>query len=401
MIFNLRINQYRKVRINVSVVLLILAILALPINLKIVGPLRVLDFIILILIILNVNNTKLRTNTLLTYVAIAAFGGISTFLAVMSYGIQGWSTIFFIYKFTLPILIFKTLESIQLNRSELRLLINTQLLTYIFLMVWVYIYLYRVYNGLYYGNFRPSLPFNEDPYATEAHYYSTILWMFFVLYFIIYKPFANQLLKILIFGLAVSSALLTGGRSGIVLLVVFLAIYGFLIFRPYLKTSRIPLYLIGLLVLGFFITIYIDKILEVRVLERALQFELANDASASGRITKLVASFENNEYAGYVMGRGFLSQSILWYDGAFSMANAYFGLSGIIFIIILITNFFLSKVLPHKRKNKELYIALMAYTISYIGVNFVTEYYLLTRSIFPFLLNFVIIQQFLGDKEHT
>ena len=396
----LKVDFLKSINFNVDIkyTLLVLSTIAIPINLSIIGPLRLLDIFLLILIGICFSDLKLKITTFQIYFGLLVLGVISTILSVYGQGITGIQTIFFAYKFTMPILILKTLEKIDLSESQVKNLLNWQLLVYIFLILWVFLYLYLRSIGVIRGSMRPSLPFNENYWITDSHFYSSVLWMYFVLAFHIYHRMVSKWILPVLFITAVASALLTGGRSGLVLMVSYFFIYNILTFRPYIKRRYMPFYFAGLIALIPTIFFFWQKVMESNLIQRALNFDLINDPSSLSRVRKLKLALDNNLDTGLLFGQGFLTQRARWYDGGFATINAYFGLTGALVVLILLYNFFSNRIFSYRKSQPVLFAVLYSFTMSYIITNLISDYFLLTRSIFPFVLNFVLIQYYFNNK---
>ncbi|MEQ9099172.1 MAG: hypothetical protein RIF40_08495 [Imperialibacter sp.] len=391
----LRLTSRRTITVDFSYILLSVSVLAVPFNLKLLGPFRLLDISLMLLILIYIKDISITSKTFTIYIGLAILVSISTVLSVSEYGVTRFDTIFFAYKFLMPLLIFKALEKRGFAENEISSTINYQILIFLILVLWVYAYLYFRLTGVIRGSFRPSLPFNEDNYTSDSPFYSTVLAMYFILIFFIYKAIKNRLFRGILFVLAIASLLLTGGRSGLVFLAVYFGLYSLFTFKPYISRKRLPIYfvlLIGLIVAG---VVASDQIINNRLIERSLSFDLGEDQSAQGRVAKLIMSFENNYQFGLLFGRGFLSHDALWYDGAISTINAYFGILGVFIVSILLYNIYITQIIPLKKDYQKAYYVLFSLTTAYIVTNLISDYYLLTRSIFPFLINFFLIKYIL------
>lgn len=353
--------------------LLIGGIIFLPINLDLFFSFRFTDLFIMSATLTLSFHKISKSHYYLILILI-----ISSAISLISTELKQLETIGMLYKISLPFILFNLLK--RLDSYKIRKLNTVLFYVSLFLSIWAITYPFLILNGIVHGNFRPSFPFS-DYNISGAHIYSNFLVFSMIAFLEIW--FYNKrfsLLKLLISLIFFTGILACGSRNGILIL----AIYFFLKLKPsrYIKKHKLRIFFITtiaaiIIVQLSNIEIY-GKLLEIfeRLSSRAVNIDLS-DQSSSNRLVKLSIAIDEWSKNGYLFGKGLFSTNLIWYDGLIAHLIAYFGIFSIVFLLLLF-----NKILHLRKFNKLTSLIFLLYLIS----NFITEFYLVTRSIFPFLL---------------
>ncbi len=383
---------------NLYFILLCVCIIVFPLNYKIIASFRLLDvFFILLFILFLLSNPKVNKRLLIVFFAIIVVLATSSFFgAIKQHASIDLIQLGFIYKylfiFTVPWLFI----SIVKTNFQIKV-INWMLLTqFIILSSWTYVYLYLLASGEIVGSFRPSFPFSDNYWYTDAHVYSSYLGLFIVGYVFYLRRFFfhNLFISSVITINGISGLFLTGSRTGLVVVVFSILVYWSYIslkivnLRQCINIKKITSFiLLGVsFTLGIFF-IYTFNIVDYsedynRLIDRSLNFDLANDESSLSRVNKLLIGIKDAEYSGLLLGLGFYS-SLIWYDGLFSLLLAHGGflLIGLIFLFYFII---VRKALLHSTHQK-MFLTFFLLLFCYVISNLITEHVFIARNSFPAL----------------
>lgn len=371
---------------NICFLFLFIGILFVPFNLQILGPFRATDIFIslsIIMFFLKLQMDKLYFNFLLL-IFILIF--LSSVFGLAIVGFVQLETIGFLYKFYFPFLLFALVVTLLKYKDYSKIIHFALFSTFLFLVIWVYLYSYLRDLGIVVGNYRPSFPFSEDFNISDAHLYSSYLALGLIMYLFYWSKFFNiaGFFNYLLFILSLGSIFLTGSRGGIVL--VFAAFLIWIVLIGY-KIVLAKLYYLP--VAGFLVLIIINMDIlpmpgedSFKLISRAMDFELADDESSLGRIRKLKTSFDQTERVGYLLGVGLFSNKLIWYDGLIGIINSYLGLLGIFLFLgfVLYVIFSIYKLAIYEKYGSYIFIIVF---ITYFIANIITEYFLVTRSVVP------------------
>jgi hypothetical protein len=127
--------------------------------------------------------------------------------------------------------------------------------------------------------------------------------------------------------------------------------------------------------------------------ERIFSTEVAGDSSFKGRIRKMMIGIEDAEYSLYLLGVGVLHSSLVWYDSLIGVLVSHVGIIGAIFFAVLILRFWrgVGTVRQALRGNGLIFTVIL---LCYLLANAITEYFLISRSFFPFLVYTFILREY-------
>jgi hypothetical protein len=130
------------------------------------------------------------------------------------------------------------------------------------------------------------------------------------------------------------------------------------------------------------------------LVERITSTEFSNDSSFLGRIKKFGIGLADSERVYFFIGTGVLHSSLVWYDSLAGSLMSHVGLLGCtIFFLIL---YKLRKNTVHSgQKDKKKATMVTILLICYVVANLITEYFLVSRSVFPFLVYLFILHQYI------
>ncbi|MCT7995241.1 O-antigen polymerase [Laspinema olomoucense] len=393
-----------------------LLILTYPINYDLGSSLRLADIGFIIFFIWSVFNQKLKISNLswiiITFFTLYVF---STIYGTFFIGILNPLGFFFIYKYTLPFLLFWIIFNLKLKEKKIIFLFNSYFFVFFILSLYVYIHIYLVINGVLLTSLRPSFPFTFREDASDAHLYSSYISynLTALISFVNYKIISlNRLLFYFILCLSLVALILTGSRNGLAALVVSMTLIGGQKILQLLSINKIkikPQYIIGAL-LCILILFLAGNYFDIKILPELSSlslrtinfFNLAEDKSTNIRIINFNEVIKNVVTEGPILiGIGFQSYHIVWLDtsiGSLLIASGIVGLCVFIAIILifLLKNYYVA--IKNSRK-KEFY-SLALVTFNYILTNIATEFFLVTRSIVPFIIFIALSTQLIYIKKN-
>jgi hypothetical protein len=331
-------------------------------------------------------NQKLIIGLLITVALIL----ISIARNIGSLQVEETDRLIFLYKygliFLVPIVAWACINSLWKIRIIERVLFGA----FLFLIFWVYLYNYQVQEGIIVGLSRVSYPGSENFLISDSHLYGNYLAVSLLFYFLYYRVQAQHkyILTLVIVALAIGAIFLCGSRNSIVAITVgflFWIFVGFYNRGLFISQSyTISAFVVLLCFLVFYILFY-DNVSDFNyaLISRALNFSLANDLSALGRVKKFHIALDEWYSTSILFGAGLLGSSVLWYDGAFPVILVHAGLLGVAAFGLFSIQFFLryGRFACDSRVRASLVFFLV-----YLVTNFITEFALVTRSILPIAL---------------
>lgn len=373
-----------------------IGLVVFSINYKFFGFLRILDLIILTLFgFFLFLKPKINNKQLVTFLLIAFVFTLSTYLGVLKNGPIKISRLIFIYKYLFIFLLPWLIVSVIKTEKQIIVVNKLLLINFILLSIWSWMYVYLRSIELIRGTPRPSFP-TLNFFQSDAHLYSSYLGFFLSAYILYIKDFFrhNLFLSFIISFNGIVGLLMTGSRTGILLIsITFLAI-SFSKFKDYLNlVSKLKKIQIKKLFFTLSILIFLIEILFMfqyelinnfnHLIRRAINFNLLNDFSSLSRLTKLTLSFEEVSHLGWLLGNG-LKSKLIWYDGIFSMLMAH---GGLLMIILFVVFYFLIMkriyVNDFNKKNHKIFVFLIGI---YLISNLITEHIMISRNAFPVLV---------------
>jgi hypothetical protein len=374
---------------------LLLSIIVYPINYSI-GGLRLLDVSFLLMFIFSLKYIKVRKINLLYILPFVIVFTISILIgSILSDNVINLTRIIFIYKYSFPFLLVMILYNLNLNNLQLKKLLNYTFFSYIFLVLWVYVYLYLVANGNIHGSSRPSYPLSNDYRVSGAHLYSSTLSVGLVFFVLFYK-YTNYSKALLLLFLPVSlgAVLLTGSKSGLVVIIFSILFHSLLNIKKILSWT--PSFFISLMLVMAIFYIGMPKS-HMYLLERATTFNL-NDESYLSRITKMFTGIKDAENTFFLVGTGILTSSLTWYDSLIGILMSHSGALGFLSFFFILYYFWRNTMLINVKKSEIKNIFTILF-FGYILANFITEFFLLSRSLFPVIIYLFITYQYLKLEE--
>ena len=376
-----------------------LSLLLFSIDHKIIYLFRIFDLLIISLIGLFIlTNPKVKVELLVVFFLIILVLIISSLLGVIKKGFLNFSRLGFIYKYFFIFFVPWFIVSVVKTYKQIKLVNRLLLINFIFLSSWAWIYVYIRDIGLIQGSSRPSFPFG-DFRQSDAHLYSSYLSFFLITYLLYFRKFFNHnlLFSLIIVFNSIFGLLMTGSRTGMLLIFVFLIIYGMYMLNNFFKlifSSQIILSkkiinkflkkTIILIIFIIFLDYFFYEFLEDNYssIIRALNFNLIDDMSSQDRVEKLMVSLNEVLYLGMIFGNG-LSSNYVWYDGILSILIAHGGFI-LIFFIFIFYYLIIKKSYPGFFSwNYLLFIFLC---LLYLLANLITEYIMVSRNAFPILV---------------
>ncbi len=400
-----------KVNINILLFLMFsLGIALFAINHKTILFLRPVDIIfILVAIIFLFSNPKINKNSFMIFLLIVFIFIVSNVYGLIQGRFFDLLQIVFFYKYILIFMLPWIVVSIVKTNKQIMTINWLLLINFILLSSWTYIYFYLLKKDIIIGDVRPSFPFSSDYNLSDAHLYSSYLAFFLIAYiFYLRKSLnINPFFSYIIILNGIIGIFLTGSRTGVVSLSIALLFYSFYFILKVLTTrnkfslKRVIIFL-GFLLLIFCLFMFLIPYIEIFLnnfqwqIQRALNFDLANDESSLLRINMLSIALSDSYYSYFLLGSGFYS-SLLFYDGLFPILIAH---GGLIFMILIFLFYFISiKKLAKSSINKKGFLVFLLLTLVYLVSNLITEYIFVSRNAIPVLTLLSILYVDLSRKE--
>lgn len=330
-------------------------------------------------------SVRVPKNIYYAYVIAFTILFISTVLGILSTGQILLTNIVYVYKIIVPIIPFIIIYNLNLDDKKNYTLHKYLFIVHLILVLWVYVYILLVITGVINGLWRPSYPFSSTYLISDSHLYSAALAIGLICLVLYWKRFLeiSNISFYLIVILSVFSILMTGSRTGVLIIVLAYIINNILINKKLNKISFrysnavVLISTVGIIVI--FTGLY-NYYTESALIMRAFEFNLVQDESSISRFEKTIVSFDQTKSTFYLFGVGIFTSKLFWYDSIIANINAYFGGIGLILILLILAKLYLkiNNKLPFKEKKVVLNIITL-----YIISNVITEYVFVTRSILP------------------
>jgi hypothetical protein len=372
---------------RVAYLTICLSLITLPLNISLLGIVRLPDvFIIISVIALASRKLKFKTVSVIIFSAFYIVLLFSDLLSSWHNDIR-YTGIAFYYKYSLLFIIPYIVSQIIISRNRLLFLVKILYSVYLFLVIWVYIYYVLRVNGLIDGNPRVSYPFS-DYHMSDAHVYSSYLSFTFVAYFEYFRKVLNHgaIISVIVLVFTVAALILTGSKTGLLILML----YSFVVvtrFRKYLNTTSIKFIIVISIAVSIMSFIVPHKILEEENIEtlymRSIKVNL-NDTSIANRYSYFINAVDEIGANYLLIGNGPTGAKQKWYDGGISIILAHSGLLGLLLLLSYIYMLFInSKKYSYYRHNYRLHRVFTLLLFTYIILSVITEHYLITRNILP------------------
>ncbi len=300
----------------------------------------------------------------------------------------------FLYKYSYPFIFIAILYNLKLNIKQTTTLLNYMFIGYVFLVVWVFLYVYLVSNNIIIGSFRPSFPFSNDYWTSDAHLYSSSLGIGLVYFSVLFKNlFVPKYLFFPFLFVAFAALVLTGSRSGLAIYIIGIILYNLIYIKGFFKLIFFMLIIIIIIIL---FSPNIDLTDDyIRLIERASNFDLEDDGSSLNRIVKMNIGINDAENMYYLLGIGIFKSSLVWYDSLIGILMAHTGMLGFLSFLVVLIFFILNNNKYKKYDNKNYYALFVIILFTYLVANFITEFFLVSRSVFPVLIYLFILHQYM------
>jgi hypothetical protein len=364
-----------------------LSLITLPINISLWGIARLSDIFIIITVaaIASTNPYFKKTSVIIFsafYIVLISSDLLNSSLNKIRY--EG---VVFYYKYSLLFIIPYIVSQIIISRNRLLFLVKILNSVYLFLVLWVYIYYVLRVNGLIQGNPRVSYPFS-DYHMSDAHVYSSYLSFTFVAYFEYFRKVLNHgaIISALVLVFSVSALILTGSKTGILILLIYLSVL-IINLRKYSKKSSIKYFIVISIAVSIMSFIVAHNKLEKKDIEtmymRSVTVNL-NDSSITSRYNYFINAVDEIGGKLLLIGNGPTGAKQKWYDGGISIILAHSGLLGLLLLLSYIYMLFInSKKYSYYRHNYKLHRVFTILLFIYFILSVITEHYLLTRNILP------------------
>ncbi len=406
---------FGKSKVQLPYVLLLMSIVCVVFNYSIVGPLRITDLLLMLTFLSIIPYAGVKRELFLVIITIVLLLVISLVVGIWKNGVRSPQNVVFAYKLLLPFLPPIIMYHVRWDEKRIRQLHLYLMITFLFLMGWIYAYVILKFLGLIAGAWRPKWPFSETSGDSDGHLYSTYLSMCLI-FMSIYWRKVFRIKRRWFFPLIVISLgaiLMTGSRTGIVILTAFWLYTIFRGFKIRLKVSKsslvwAPLIMV-VLVFGIGYFIYLQGTVEEKsttrflaTIGRSFDFGLSEDQSANSRANKFLFSFAQSSRTGTIFGPGMVGMGGNWYDGYIAQMNVLMGGIGVIFMLLLpflliFRHWVVSKRNSIPEEFKVFSVALIIYFIA----NQATEYFLVTRNVIPISVFLTAISLVIFKKAPT
>ena len=371
---------------RVAYLTICLSLITLPLNISLLGIVRLPDvFIIISVIALASSKLKFKIVSVIIFSAFYIVLLFSDLLSLWHNDIR-YTGIVFYYKYSLIFIIPYIVSHIMINRKRLLFLVKILYLVFLVLVIWVFIYYVLRVNGMIQGRARVSYPLS-DYHISDAHLYASYLSFTFVAYFEYFRKVLNHgmIHSSLVLVFTVAAIILTGSKTGLLILMI----YSFVVvirLRGNMNTF-IGYIIVISLVVSIMSFIVPQKILEDKNIEtlymRSVTVNL-NDSSITSRISYFINAVDEIGANYLLIGNGPTGAKQKWYDGGISIILAHSGLLGLFLLLSYIYMLFInSKKYSYYRHNYRLHRVFTLLLFTYIILSVITEHYLITRNILP------------------
>ena len=388
-------------RLDILFKLLVLAIVLSPFNYNIYS-IRPLDIVLVIFILFAIPIINVQSNNLKS---VLLFFGIFTASIVMGSLFSNNDTHIlrgiFLYKYLLPFLLIAILYSMPFTSKQVDLLVKFLFFVYLFLVIWVFIAVmdHILFAPRHISGFRPAFPFRDNPFHSDAHLYSVYLSIGLIFFAGIYNKLnIATYYKIPFILISLTALLMTGSKVGVLILFISL-ILSLLILK-----KRYIFYILGAVSIGFLFIYNLTYLssLNIEIINhfiylsnRTLDYEILNNIAETSRVKKMFIGIEDASIFNYLIGIGIFKATLGWYDSLIGSLMSAVGLIGIIVFIYILFRLVLNNqkyVDGNTKVYNYLFIILL---ICYFIANNTTEFYLVSRSVFPFILYLSILYHYM------
>ena len=321
-----------------------------------------------------------------------------------------YEQIAFIYKYFLIAIIPYIYIRLTRSAQDVNALLKLWTVSFIFLCIWPIIRFYLDLIGLINVHFRADFPLASKgtSFSTAGHLYSTLLS--FGLYFMFLKKrFLDgtrfKLIHILFLCCSIISLILCGSRGWVFVSVIMLLVFFASYYKQFFTTTLLKWSFVFLGIVLIIVPVYIGKVSMMSEAERRKYWFIVDtvarttqinifkkgDESTGARIDKFIYVLKEIKPQGFLIGNGIFNTG--WFDNAIAQFLYTSGLFGLAIFIVIIKNFIAKAKFYAIQNNKRNEFIVFKYTLYfYIFANaLVTEFILVTRSIFPSLSLIILL----------
>lgn len=394
-------------RLDILFKLLIIAILLSPFNYNIYS-IRPLDIVLMIFIlfalpIIDIKSSNFKSVLLFFVIFTVSMAMGALFSTNDSSILRG----LFLYKYLLPFLLIAVLYSIPFSSRQIDLLVKFLLFAYLFLVIWVFVAVmdHILFAPRHLVAFRPAFPFRDNPFHSDAHLYSVYLSIGLMFFIGIYdKLNISTYYKIPFIIISATALLMTGSKVGILILLI-----GFILSLFIMKKKYI-FYTIGAVSFGFLFIYSLSHIsfLNIEIVnhfiflsKRTINYDILNHISEMSRVKKMFIGIDDASIFDYIIGIGIFKSTLGWYDSLIGSLMSHVGLIGITAFIYILIRLALNNQKYLDSNTKAYYYLFIILLVCYFIANNVTEFYLVSRSVFPFILYLAILYHYMRLEYST
>ncbi|MFA5104874.1 MAG: O-antigen ligase family protein [Candidatus Margulisiibacteriota bacterium] len=389
-------------------------ILAYPVNIRLLrffSPPDVVFVFVLAVIFFWGGLKKSKVDPLvflfLIFVLVTSFFGSLFFDFSVNY-------IAFFYKYLLMFLLAWFILSADLKKEQIELLLKALLFSFYFLVLYVYFYQYRVFSGARIFP-RPDFPFSSTAgLSSGGHLYGAYLstgvmacssyWIF-----ISKKSFFWIPLLFLTFG----AILLTGSRAPMIAMLFGYVILLFVCsFGKNMAASLKKMFLLMLIIssIAFIIlTVFAGRFAiyekTMDVIDRSVSFSdiaSGSDGSVMGRMEKIELGTGTVLDHSVMFGTGVSSTPFLWVDNSVVRLLIDSGFGGLVLFAIILVLFIVNAFKTAKTNgNMRLFYVFFLACFTYFVNSVSTEFFLVARSVFPFIILICLLYKLISVKRES
>jgi hypothetical protein len=334
-----------------------------------------IDVLFLLILAAYPRSIKIGKAYLILFSIFLAVGVLSAIRGFQEGASTNPTTIAFIYKYVFVLLMASTFYGVGTFGKNIS---GFYLISLVVLAIWTILYPVLILNGVIQGNFRPSFPFSDDYNVSDAHLLSFVLGVGFnSLLYLAGKRYVSNVMLWFSLPLLLIAIMLTGSRTGVVMVAVYVLVSASRILHICLSSYRLSRRIaLAVAVFSFLLLcaalLFQGEIYDTfsKTVQRSINFNLTHDTSSSNRITLLFVAI-SEAIDGFPFGSGFVHTDAVFYDGIISIILAHFGFAGL-FVFAIVTVGMILKV-------REVDRSLGAIAFVVLLGNLITEYALVSR----------------------
>jgi len=375
---------------------ILILIITYPFNIKIISFLRITDILFLLFFFLVFFMGGLKINFLSSVILlffICLF--ISSLWGIIFYEIkiEGFS---FYYKYFSVFFLLWFILSAELSQRQCLALLKILGFSFIFLVFYTFYYHYILvpYARL---PLRPDFLLSDIKYSTAGHLYGAYLSTGFsaLLSYYLFFVKKHRILWVVMLLVSAIAVMLTGSRAAVIALAVGLPVLLAINFTKiniksilcFSNILPVLIVIIAIVICQFYNFDFESRLNRYtrQVIERTFSFNI-NDRSYLSRIKKITFGVNQLTESSIIFGIG-PQASPMWYDNSIMRLLIDTGVAGLLFFLFGVLIFLKNAYKMSVRKNKRFYFYILLISfIVYIINNLSTEFFLVTRSSFPFIL---------------